>query len=481
MTTTSKVAIYVRVSTTNQAEEGYSIDEQKDKLTSYCDIMGWNVYNVYTDAGFSGSNTERPAIIKLIKDAQHKKFDTVLVYKLDRLSRSQKDTLHLIEDVFLENGIDFVSLLEKFDTSTPFGKAMVGILSVFAQLEREQIKERMQLGKIGRAKSGKAMMWARVAYGYDYDQSTGELTVNEAQAIVIREIFADYLSGMTIRKIKNKLDEKYPKDPKWSYRAIRIIVENPVYCGKVRYKKEIYQGNHEPIVSVEDFEAVQREIQIRQVKAFENYGHTRPFQGKYMLAGIVKCGYCNAPLRVMLGKIKKDGTRPKYYQCYQKYPRNANVVSRYNDNRKCDSGTYRMENIEDFVIKEISKLQHDKDYLDSVCNSPEKKIDRESVQKQIDTLNMKISRLNDLYIDERITLDELKKKSNDFLMMRKTLELELENDEWMSHENATAKLKKALAKGDVLKMDYENQKMLVNSLISKVIVTSDDIVISWKL
>mgnify|MGYP000469398269 FL=1 len=161
----NKVAIYVRVSTTNQAEEGYSIEEQIDKLKAYCMIKDWSVYDVYVDAGFSGSNIKRPAIQKLIKDTKRKVFDTVLVYKLDRLSRSQKDTLYLPVYVFLENKIDFVSLLENFDTSTAFGKAMVGILSVFAQLDREQIKERMQLGKLGRAKSGKPMMWAKVAYG----------------------------------------------------------------------------------------------------------------------------------------------------------------------------------------------------------------------------------------------------------------------------------------------------------------------------
>lgn len=187
--TTHKVAIYVRVSTTSQADEGYSIDEQKAKLTSYCDIKDWNIYEIYTDGGFSGSNTERPALEQLIRDAKRKLFDTVLVYKLDRLSRSQKDTLYLIEDVFLENNIEFVSLLENFDTSTPFGKAMIGLLSVFAQLEREQIKERMQLGKLGRAKSGKSMQWAKTSYGYDYIKETGTLSVNPYQALIVRKMF----------------------------------------------------------------------------------------------------------------------------------------------------------------------------------------------------------------------------------------------------------------------------------------------------
>ena len=195
MITTNKVAIYVRVSTTNQVEEGYSIEEQKDKLSSYCDIKDWSVYNVYTDGGFSGSNTDRPALEKLIKDAKKRKFDTVLVYKLDRLSRSQKDTLYLIEDIFIKNNIAFLSLQENFDTSTPFGKAMIGLLSVFAQLEREQIKERMQLGKLGRAKAGKSMMWAKTSYGYDYHRGTGTMTINPVQSLAIKFMFETYLSG----------------------------------------------------------------------------------------------------------------------------------------------------------------------------------------------------------------------------------------------------------------------------------------------
>ena len=208
MKSTNKVAIYVRVSTTSQAEEGYSIEEQIDKLESYCKIKDWTVYKVYTDGGFSGSNTERPALEKLIKDADKKKFDTVLVYKLDRLSRSQKDTLFLIEDVFIKNGIEFLSLQENFDTSTPFGKAMIGLLSVFAQLEREQIKERMQLGKLGRAKSGKSMMWTKTSYGYDYHKETGTMTINPVQSLAIKFIFESYLSGRSITKLRYDLNEK---------------------------------------------------------------------------------------------------------------------------------------------------------------------------------------------------------------------------------------------------------------------------------
>lgn len=146
------VGIYIRVSTQEQANEGYSIDAQRDRLTAYCRSMAWNIYNIYIDGGFSGSNMSRPALSQLLDDIKGKRVNCVLVYKLDRLSRSQKDTLYIIEDVFLKNGIDFVSLNENFDTSSPFGRAMIGILSVFAQLEREQIKERSMMGRVERAK-----------------------------------------------------------------------------------------------------------------------------------------------------------------------------------------------------------------------------------------------------------------------------------------------------------------------------------------
>ncbi|EHD85080.1 resolvase, N terminal domain protein [Streptococcus pneumoniae GA13494] len=101
-------------------EEGYSIDEQKDKLEAYCKIKDWKIYDVYVDGGFSGANTQRPELERLISDVKRKKVDIVLVYKLDRLSRSQKDTLFLIEDVFAKNDVAFISLQENFDTSTPF-------------------------------------------------------------------------------------------------------------------------------------------------------------------------------------------------------------------------------------------------------------------------------------------------------------------------------------------------------------------------
>lgn len=477
----SKVALYVRVSTTSQLEEGYSIEEQKAKLESYCDIKDWHVYKVYTDGGFSGSTTERPALEQLIKDAQSKLFDTVLVYKLDRLSRSQKDTLYLIEDVFLKNNIEFVSLLENFDTSTPFGRAVIGLLSVFAQLEREQIKERMQLGKLGRAKAGKSMMWAKTSYGYNYDKETGSMTVNEYEALAVKEIYSSYLAGMSITKLRDKINEEYPKNPAWSYRTIRGILANPVYCGLNQYKGQTFQGTHKAIISLDDFEQTQRELAKRQQTAKE-LSNPRPFQAKYMLSGLAQCGYCHAPLKVILGQKRKDGSRFKRYECYQRHPRKTRGVTVYNDNKKCDSGYYDMELLEHYVLTRIAQLQNDPDKIKELfSDDTSPAVDKQAIQKQIDSLTLKLSKLNDLYLDDRITLDELRTKSSDFIKQRTALEEEIKKASTDKQAGRKDKIEKLLDASSVLEMSYDNQKVIVRELIEKVQVTSDKVVIRWKI
>lgn len=477
----NKVALYVRVSTTSQLEEGYSIEEQKAKLESYCDIKDWHIYKVYTDGGFSGSTTERPALEQLIKDAQSKLFDTVLVYKLDRLSRSQKDTLYLIEDIFLKNNIEFVSLLENFDTSTPFGRAVIGLLSVFAQLEREQIKERMQLGKLGRAKAGKSMMWAKTSYGYNYDKETGSMTVNEYEALAVKEIFTSYLAGMSITKLRDKINDEYPKQPAWSYRTIRGILANPVYCGLNQYKGQTFQGTHKAIISLDDFEQTQRELAKRQQTAKE-LSNPRPFQAKYMLSGLTQCGYCHAPLKVILGQKRTDGTRFKRYECYQRHPRKTKGVTVYNDNKKCDSGYYDMELLEHYVLTRIAQLQNDPDKIQELfSDDPSPAVDKQAIKKQINSLTLKLSKLNDLYLDDRITLDELRAKSSDFIKQRTALEEEIKKASTDKQAGRKDKIEKLLDASSVLEMSYDNQKVIVRELIDKVQVTSDKIVIRWKI
>lgn len=476
-----KVAIYARVSTTNQAEEGYSIDGQIDSLEKYCEAMGWDVYNKYIDAGFSGGSLNRPEMTNLINDVQNGLFDTVLVYKLDRLSRNVRDTLYLIKDVFNTNKIDFVSIQENIDTSSAMGTLFLTLLSAIAEFEREQIKERMQLGKLGRAKSGKSMQWAKTSFGYDYIKETGTLSVNPYQALIVRKMFEWYLSGMSITKLRDTLNEQYGQDKEWNYRTVRVILSNPVYCGYNQFKGQIFPGTHEAIISEEDFNKTQEEIKTRQRTAAQRF-NPRPFQAKYMLSGIAQCGYCSAPLAIKLGMIRKDGTRLVKYECKQRHPRKAKGVTVYNNNAKCDSGFYFKDDIEHFVLTEISKLQTDSDYIDKLfSNTGKETIDRDSYQKQIDNLTAKISRLNDLYIDDRISLEELQKRSSDFMAERSALEKELDADNSLKAVERKKDIRRVLDTKDIFTLDYEQQKVIARALISKVRVTSESIVILWKL
>lgn len=188
----NRAALYIRVSTLEQAQEGYSVGEQKERLIAYCKAKDWIIADIYVDGGYTGSNLNRPGIQKLISETD--KFDLVLVYKLDRLSRSQRDTLYLIEEVFRPKGVDFISMQESFDTSTPFGKAMIGLLAVFAQLEREQIKERTWMGRVARAKTGLHHGGGHIPIGYEYED--GHLVINPYEAEQVRKIYEWYLAGI---------------------------------------------------------------------------------------------------------------------------------------------------------------------------------------------------------------------------------------------------------------------------------------------
>ena len=201
-----------------------------------------------------------------------------------------------------------------------------------------------------------------------------------------------------------------------------------------------------------------------------------------MLSGIAQCGYCSAPLTIKLGMKRKDGTRLVKYECKQRHPRKTKGVTVYNNNEKCDSGFYFKDDIEHFVLTEISKLQTDSDYIDKLfSNTGKETIDRASYQKQIDNLTAKISRLNDLYIDDRISLEELQKRSSDFMAERSALEKELETDTSLKAVERKQDIRRVLDTKDIFTLDYEQQKAIARALISKVRVTSETIVILWKL
>ena len=194
---------------------------------------------------------------------------------MDRLSRSQKDTLYLIEEIFLPNNVDFVSINESFDTGTSFGRAMVGILSVFAQLEREQFLERSRMGKRERAKEGLWGGGGGLSTGYTY--KNGQLIPDE-NAWKIKKAFELCLEGYNIPTIAKKINVK------WSARIYGWL-RNPVYAGKIVYKGEMFEGQHKPIVSWETFLKVQKIMDSKP--KFPNTPNK-------LLVGLIYCKWCGA-------------------------------------------------------------------------------------------------------------------------------------------------------------------------------------------
>ena len=472
MQTKRKVAIYSRVSTLHQAEEGYSISQQIEALTKYCQAMGWAIYDNYSDGGFSGGKLERPAMQQMIQDAKSSKFDTVIVYKLDRLSRNVRDTLYLVKDVFNANNVDFVSLQENIDTKSAMGNLFITLLSAIAEFEREQIKERMQLGVKGRAKSGKTTSWTTPPFGYEYDTNTQLMTINHYQAEIVRDMFDKIISGWSIMGITTHLRKTNNK--KWTHVRVKRILENVAYIGKVKYRDEIFDGEHAPILTEEIFYKAQKALEERTSKK----DNTRPFQGLYMLSNIAKCGYCGTPLKIDSYKPRKDGTRKRTYTCINRNPKRIKTAT-YNDGKQCkESGRYDVKDVERYVLNEISKLQLNPKSIESLYrDKPEENITAH--QERLKKLETKLSKLNDLYINELISMEALKQKSAELLKEKSSLETFINNNK--RKINNKPAFEKVAKMDDVFKMSYDDQKKIVKTLIKRVEVKRDEINVIFKL
>ena len=295
------IALYSRVSTAAQAEDGYSIDAQQERLVAYCTAIGKKEYQFYTDAGYSGSNLNRPAIQNLIEDAKKGKVETVIVFKLDRLSRSQKDTLYLIEEVFEKNGVSFISLTESFDTNTPFGKAMIGLLSVFAQLERENIYIRTREGLRKRVESGLWRGGKNPPKGYRYEPSKNELIIIPEEAERVKQAFELYLSGKSPAYIANALG--FTSDV-----VVTNMLKKPVYKGYVTLYGKEYKGQHEAIITEEVFERTQEMMKQRSTNK------TPEERNVNLLSGLIFCGVCGTRMRY----VKWGENSPQRIMCYSK-------------------------------------------------------------------------------------------------------------------------------------------------------------------
>lgn len=468
-----KAGLYIRVSTTEQAEEGYSVGSQTEKLKAYCTAMDYLVYDIYTDGGFTGTNLNRPAMQKLISDVKNGYVDIAIVMKLDRLSRSQKDTLYLIEDVFIANNCEFVSVTESFDTSTPYGRAFIGILAVFAQFERERMQERITDGKTERAKDGKIMAWAHPAIGYDYINES--YVVNEYEAELVRTCFDLCEQGLSINKIKAVVDEKFAlgtkhktKDGKYHLNTIKRILRNRTYLGIVKYAGQEYPGQHEPLITKEQFDKVQSILELNSKNALG--ARKNPFRSTHLLTGLLFCADCGA--RIHAQARRNVNNNRWYYICYSV----SKTSKKYRTSDDCCQEVIDGETMDEYVWNTLKEL-------DITCDIPNEPKESNSefllvMKKRMESINQKMNKLLDLYLEDKFSKEELEKKNKSLLQEKETIEKEIEKVENQTENTIT----RTNALSELMKLDnvykngtLEDKKRFISLFIDRIEVHNGEI------
>ncbi len=256
-----RVAVYTRVSTEDQAKEGFSLAAQEERLRAYCQARGWEIAGTYRDDGHSGRNVRRPAYQQMMEERD--RWDTILVLKMDRIHRNSRHFMEMMEDLGAA-GKDFVSATESLDTTTAMGRFVMDIIQRIAQLESEQIGERVYIGMSQKAKTGPGVLGFPAPLGYDVVD--GSLRVNDREAKTVRLIFERAQTGKTMEEIATELNGRQVRTKRgavWTAVKVHRILHNPVYAGHLRWDRFERKAEHEPIVSVGMFNDVQRLLRAR--------------------------------------------------------------------------------------------------------------------------------------------------------------------------------------------------------------------------
>ena len=455
------IAKYIRVSTDKQREEGYSVDIQKERLAKYTSsLFPESEYNVefreYVDDGFSGGSLDRPRMSQLIEDVKSGEVTHVVVMKLDRLSRSQKDTLYLIEDVFLPNNVAFISMGESFNTATPFGRAVVGILSVFAQLERENIYERTRSGMQKRVELGFWPGGGNVPFGYDYDANQGILVPNK-DAETVQKIYDLYCQGYATQVIADMFGLKYD-------RLVDRILIRKTNIGIIEYNGKEYQGKHEPIVPLETY-------QKTMLMMAERSGRRLVSTTEHLLTSFVYCGKCGAKMRYM--KWGKSGYK---LACYSQISSKAYLIRDPN----CKNPKPWSDDIEKVVMDAIFRRAKQRVEKGVHAEEIESTAPMRIMEDQRMELSRKLRRLYDLYSEgDDILKDAIVdcKKELEALDLRIAMETD--------RACITKYAKDTQARLETLEecwdyMSVSEKRAILSSVLNKVVITDGHVHLDFK-
>ncbi len=402
-----RCGIYVRVSTDEQRDNGYSIDSQLRMIKEYCEKNSYDIVDVYNDAGHSGKDLMRPEMQRLLKDIKSHKIEKIVAIKVDRLTRNNYDGFWLL-NYCEEHDVKIELILEPYDVSTANGEMIFGMNLVFGQRERKEIgartkraMEEMALEKVHPAKA---------PYGYTRNSETGHLEIEPIEAQVVKRIFELYKNGASIRSISNTLNEEeaYLRQGKWNSDKVYKILTNSIYIGTFAYGKTkrkaqdiLYVDDYcESIIDKNTWNITRKRLEKNK---HPNYGeHIYLFI--YLFTGIVKCPTCGK-IMSSTNSFKNSG-KPNQKVYYHVTCNNLNCKSKgfhYN----CDKREEKLAR----VLNELTRYMYDMDNEIIVCNSTKTK-DIKDIEKAIEKLKMQEKKLVDLYLSSTLNVETINNKND---------------------------------------------------------------------
>lgn len=496
---------YIRVSTEEQAEHGYSIDAQIDIIQQHCQLHNKKLVREYVDRGISGKSISgRTGLQSLLNDLPNGEFDEVIVWKISRISRSMKDLLDVV-DKFEKHKVGFHSISENIETSTAMGRFSFQLLGAVAELERNTIVSNVKLGMKQRARTGR---WnGGKVLGYtsatntensvdSVDDHDAKLVIVPEEAAIVKKIFHLYASGMGLKAIANKMNHEGYKTKRgnfFSTSAIKEIITNPLYNGKIRYNRYvnwndrrrkgkndepiIVQGEHEAIIDDDLWNSVQS---LQQKKAKTS---PRKFNGSFLLTGLIKCPQCGSSMiasRTVNTLKNGEKITRKYYSCSK---------FRYQGSAACSANSVRAEESEAYVLNRLKKVVTHKTLLKNVLKRSNEKLgkrvrptddEKKIIDKTIKELEGKQKKYMALYennlIDHDIITERMEelKEEIECLILRQE---EINKDIGVNQQKPLSYtyVKHVLSQFDTLleKVPLEKKKLLLQILIKQITVGPD--------